>query len=199
MTSEDLGEFVALLAETAEVLGGKLPSKMALGVYYRMLKDFEMAEVRRAISNHVRTSRFFPRPCELVERIAGTVEDRARRAWQEVLETLDHHGTYASVRFSSPLIHWTLVRMGGWPRLGGMSFLDEPFCEKDFVSWYGKAETMGVTWADVPGRMPGRIELNNRMQGIDPARLGLRDAYIGEVVEIGSVQSGGTIGHSGNR
>lgn len=185
MTDSDTKEFVALLAETAAVYGATRPSKMLFGVYFRTLRGFPIQEVRRAFSDHIRTSRFFPRPCELVEQIAGTAEDRARRAWQEILETLERRGSYASVRFSSPLIHWALARMGGWTRLGTMNGHDEPFRERDFITWYGKAERLDLTWTDVPPRLPGLIELNNRMQAIDTDRLGLENVYLGQVVDVG--------------
>lgn len=187
MTTDDLEEFVALLGETAELMGVRALSKMALNIYFRTLKDFGLSEVRRAVSDHIRACPFFPRPSEVAQRIEGTPKDRVMGAWQEVLATLDRHGTYASVRFSSPLIHWALERMGGWPRLGGMTYRDEPFREKDFAYWYGRAERLGVTWNDVPGRMAGRIELNNRMQREDPARLGLKNTYVGEVVMASAV------------
>lgn len=185
MTESDMREFVGLLAETATVFGTPRPSPMVVNVYFRTLRDFDIGEVRRAFSDHIRSSRFFPRPCELVEQIAGTAEDRGRSAWQEVLKTLERDGSYASVRFSSPLIHWALVRMGGWTRLGAMTAKDEPFREKDFINWYGKAERLGLTWADVPNRLPGRIELNNRMRGVDADRLGLNSVYLGQVIDVG--------------
>lgn len=185
MTDGNMREFVALLAETASVFGTPRPSSMVVNVYFRTLRDFDIAQVRQALSDHIRTNRFFPRPCELVEQIAGTAEDRARKAWQEVLETLERDGSYASVRFSNPLIHWALVRMGGWPHMGTMNGRDEPFREKDFIHWYGKAERLGLTWAEVPARLAGRIELNNRMKGFDADRLGLKSVYLGQVVDVG--------------
>lgn len=182
MTTEDVEAFVALLGETAELMGVKAPSKMALNIYFRTLKDFRLSDVRRAVSDHIRTCPFFPRPCEVVARIEGTPEDRILLAWQEVLTTLERHGSYVSVRFSSPTIHWALARMGGWPRLGEMTYREEPFRGKDFAYWFARAEKLGVTWDDVPGCMAGRIEMNNMRQKHDPTRLGLKDAYIGEVV-----------------
>lgn len=185
MKAADFAEFAALMGQTAEVYGKERPSAGALKVMAAALAAYPVADVRRALSVHVRRSKFMPRPADLIEILEGTAEDRARAAWQTVLNALRRHGAYASVAFGDPLIHYAIERLGSWIALSGMERQAEPFREKDFVSWYGKGERAGISWGDVPARLPGLHELNNRNAAIDPARLGLAATYTGDAVPVG--------------
>lgn len=188
MTGTDFPRLAALLAQTAEVYGKDRPTAGALKVFAAALSDYDAEEVRRALSVHVRTNKFMPRPADLIEILEGTAEDRARMAWQKVKSAQRRYGAHYSVAFTDPLIHYAVERLGGWTALSRIEAKDEPFRERDFVGWYAKGERAGVGWEQVSSRLPGFHELNNRQCGTDPARLGLESTYTGSTIHVDGIE-----------
>lgn len=186
MTGADFIEFAALLAQVAEVYGKPRPASGVLKVFAAALNGYEMKDISRALNVHVRTSKFMPRPADLIEYLEGTADDRAQAAWQKVLTAQRRCSGYCSVAFDDPLIHYSIERLGGWTELSEMMKKDKPFRERDFIAWYVKGEQAGIGWKDVPVHLAGLHELANRQCGKDPALLGLSQAYTGAIIRIGA-------------
>jgi hypothetical protein len=193
MKGRDFPRLAALLAQTAEVYGKDRPTAGALKVFAAALSDYDVDDVQHALSVHVRTNKFWPRPADLIEILEGTAEDRARMAWQKVKSAQRRYGAHYSVAFEDPLIHYAVERLGGWTALSQIESKDEPFREKDFIGWYIKGERTGIGWGQVSAKLPGLHELNNRQCGTDPASLGLKSTYTGSTIHIGGTETHSTI------
>ena len=97
MTAADSKAFAAILHGLGEIYGESV-SPLRAELYFRALDDLSLEDVKRAANLHTRRCKFFPKPAELREAVAGPVEDRAELAWSEVR---------------------ALVRRYGWPGVDG--------------------------------------------------------------------------------
>ena len=161
MKGEDFEEFLRLMWEVSELYDKGKPTAGALKLYFVALAPLSLEEVAEALSYHVRISKFFPRPAEILAHSRGSVEDRARSAWRAVVSALGRIGSWSSVRFEDPAIHYALEQMGGWESLGNMETKDLPFREKDFIHWYSCADRSHIGADDVPWSLMGRVERQN--------------------------------------
>lgn len=73
MTPHDAGPFAALLAELGEVYGEEV-SEARARLYFEALGGVTLAQVRRAVTGLVRSSRFFPRPVDIIEAVREAAE-----------------------------------------------------------------------------------------------------------------------------
>jgi hypothetical protein len=162
MTPEDFREFVTLFGRTAEVYGRPLPPDGALTVMFNALADCTLEEIRAALTAHIRSCKFMPRPADLLEQIRGSEEDRARAAWHRALTACRGVGTWTSVYFDDPAVHYAVERLGGWPAFGAVRGEDLPFREKDFCYWYARAERADLAWDAVPPVLIGQHHLLSR-------------------------------------
>jgi hypothetical protein len=67
-------------------------SEVRAEAYFDALADLSAPAVLEAIRKAVAECRFFPRPTELREMVAGRLEDRAELAWMAVLRLVRRHG-----------------------------------------------------------------------------------------------------------
>lgn len=182
MRKEDLEPFVRLMAETADLYSRERQSTAALKIYFAALADLAFEEFRRALSDHIRACKFYPRPADLLEQARGSAEDRAAIAWQRVLTAVREIGTWESVRFPDPIIHYAVDRVGGWPRIGEITAQEAPHRERDFCGWYAKGEKSGVTWEHVSPQLPGHLALENVRTGHEapqPIDVATRERMVG--------------------
>jgi len=159
----DFEPFVAMMAVLADAYGQPRLSENATKLYFRVLSEYSLDEVSRAIVEHLKRSPFMPKPCDIIRNIEGTAEDRGREAWHAVLQAMRKHGAYASVRFDDPAIHFAIERMGGWQKLCLMPEDELPFRERDFIGHYKRGERVG--WGSVPDRFVGIVEQQNAQDG----------------------------------
>ena len=165
MTGEDFEEFLRLMFDVAELYDKQKPTAGAMKHYFAALSQLTLEEVRGALSYHVKASKFFPRPSEILAHVQGSAEDRARAAWRRVVGAMIKVGTWSSVHFDDPAIHYALEQMGGWESLGNMETKDLPFREKDFIHWYSCADRSHIGADDVPWALMGRVERQNLHSG----------------------------------
>lgn len=177
MRGEDFEEFLRLMFDVAELYDKQKPTAGAMKHYFAALSQLTLEEVRGALSYHVKASKFFPRPSEILAHVQGSAEDRARAAWRRVVGAMIRVGTWSSVHFDDPVTHYAIEQMGGWEALGGMESKDMPFREKDFIHWYGCGERGGMGWDAVPWALLGRNALQNMSGGHELPTV--RDAETG--------------------
>jgi hypothetical protein len=67
-------------------------SDARMEIYFAALADLDIETVRAAANAHGRGSRFFPKPVEIRELVAGNVEDRAEVAWNAVVNLVRRVG-----------------------------------------------------------------------------------------------------------
>lgn len=135
MDNKDLPEFskvMAVLSTTYE----KTTSEELLSIYYDVLKQFPLDDIKSAVGNHIQTSKFFPRPAEIIALIKPleTIEIIADKAWNQLLKAISKHGYYDSVQFEDKVIHSCIRSMGGWMQVSDRE--PDTWMHKDFVNFY---------------------------------------------------------------
>jgi hypothetical protein len=158
-----------------------------MNALWEELEQYDLEVLRAAVMAHVRSEKFFPALGDIITRIEGTAEDRAKLAWRLVVRAIERLGHYDSVRFPSPAHHYAIEQMGGWRGLCARLTNDElPFREKDFVRFFEIGERV-ASWGreegkvHVPEYCVGAFEVNNRAIGY--ALPAVIDARTGKPVE----------------
>lgn len=195
MTERDKPEFAACLKVAADLYGRPPLSTEALKMFFLLLKKFSLAQVKAALQEHMASSPYMPKPCDVLCRIEGQPEDRAAVAWGMVLRAISRFGHDTSVRFPSPAFHYAVEQMGGWAKLCmRLTEAELPFRGRDFARFFEIGERC-ATWdgangtVKVPAHLAGTCELSNRTNGYAlPARV--YDAETGAVLEKQALPAG---------
>lgn len=195
MSERDKAEFAACLKVAADLYGRPPLSGEALKMFFLLLQNYSLAQVKAALQGHMAASPYMPKPCDVIQRIEGRGEDRAAAAWALVMKAVSRFGHDTSVRFPSPAIHYALEQMGGWARLCmRLTDAELPFRAKDFAQFFAMGERC-ASWdgangtVKVPAHLAGTCELSNRTNGYAlPARV--YDAETGEVLERQALPTG---------
>lgn len=117
MTESDRTEFGKILFGLGEVYGESL-SAPRIDAYFLALSDLTIEQVDAAVTNLMRSSKFFPRPAEILDAARGNIEDQAHRAWSTFLDAAADSG-YASVQFYDPATAYAVDAVfGGWIKAG---------------------------------------------------------------------------------
>lgn len=188
MTERDKTEFAACLKVAADLYGRPPLSGDALKMFFLLLQKFSLEQVKTALQEHMASSPYMPKPCDVSRRIEGRPEDRAAAAWALVLRAIFRFGHDTSVRFPSPAFHYAMEQMGGWAKLCmRLTEAELPFRAKDFARFFEIGERC-ATWdgangtVKVPAYLAGTCELSNRANGHRlPARV--YDVETGKVLE----------------
>ncbi len=188
MTERDKAEFAACLKVAADLYGRPPLSGEALKMFFLLLQKFSLEQVKSALQEHMASSPYMPKPCDVSRRIEGQPEDRAAVAWALVLRAVSRFGHDTSVRFPFPAFHYAVGQMGGWAKLCmRLAEAELPFRAKDFARFFEIGERC-ATWdgangtVKVPAYLAGTCELSNRANGHRlPARV--YDVETGKVLE----------------
>ncbi|MEE9452682.1 MAG: DUF6475 domain-containing protein [Gammaproteobacteria bacterium] len=188
MNKQELIEFAKLMGGIA-ALCDKDFSQVQAEIYWRSLKRFDFADVKRALQAHVDnpdTGQFLPKPADLIRQLEGSSDDKAYQAWSKVVKTIERIGSYDSVVFDDALIHAVLADMGGWIALCTNRTEQLKFLQHEFQKRYRRYLEQVPT--NYPGVLNGVIARDNASAGFDaPAPV-----FIGDKSKAGQVmQSGG--------
>lgn len=169
MTDTDRERFMRALLTVGEVFGETLSSEPRNEAYFRILSDYDIAEVEAMMFAAMRTCKFFPKPAELIELLDGSPADRAEEAWRVLEATFVEIGQYESVTFADPAVTQAVVGVwGGWIEANDdYHDLDEPAWlakRKEFLSAYRAADRRRAT-LHANRILPGRHEAGNRARG----------------------------------
>lgn len=137
-------------------------SELLTAMYWKTLEPFTDKQCEKAFNTVILSSRFMPKPVDIIEAIRGNNTDRATSAWLDVLETVKKTGTYQSVKFSDPVIHSVIESMGGWIRLGQTPETEIKWKQKEFERLYQVIQEREGTH---PDHLPGVFEMENSAQG----------------------------------
>lgn len=91
MTSADALRLAKALKALGETFNEPV-SDMRADAYLFALSEFSIDQVEQACRLAIQHHRFFPRPAELRDLIAGTDEDHALTAWQELVREVRRTG-----------------------------------------------------------------------------------------------------------
>lgn len=159
----EMTEFAACLKVAADLYGRPPLSGAAVKAFALLLRDFSMAEVKRALEEHMGHSPYMPKPSDIRGILEGSEDDRAAAAWAQVIRAMGRWGYYDSVKFPDPAIHFAISQMGGWMHLCA-TLKDEtiPFRKKDFAGYYAVGRR---TREAIPAYLTGQHEAENRLHG----------------------------------
>lgn len=137
-------------------------SQFLVRIYWEALKPFTDSECEIAFNEILVSSRFFPKPIDIIEAIRGSSDVNAAKAWIKVENTVKRIGTYDSVKFDDPVIHSCIEAMGGWISLGQVPENELKWKQKEFERLY---TIMAGKGGPHPEYLVGKIELENSARG----------------------------------
>ena len=191
MTQADFKSFSELVQGVAECYGQSL-SAQGVALRFKLLEQFDMAEVRQAALSIMATRKYtsMPTPADFLEHISGgSAEDKAEVEAGKVLAAIGKHGAYASVLFDDAVTQAVIVQAyGGWPKLCADCGVEESehWFRKNFAKTWAAYSRQGVKQT---GHLPGLFEISNRSNGylqhIEPPKLVGDPAKARAVLEVG--------------
>jgi len=93
MTHLDKKKFAELINVCASIYSKEL-TNAALAAFYEMLKDYEISDIDKAFYRHMKTSKFFPTPADIIEYLPGDQNHMgADQAWGIALKSFDEAQT----------------------------------------------------------------------------------------------------------
>jgi hypothetical protein len=166
--------FIANFTGMAEAFGAEI-TPLKIRIYTMVLQKFTDDRIEQAIMQACATLKFFPKPAEIIELIEGKPSEQALIAWEQLLQTIQKHGSYQSIIFEDGRIAQTVELMGGWLQVCAMTIDETHWRMKDFVKIY-----QGLPGNIGPKKVIGRHEQENAAKGFIDA--------IPEPIQIGNIQ-----------
>jgi hypothetical protein len=161
MTKEQYPEFSQVWIATASLYNAK-PNDMAVAIAFRALQKYEVSDVKRAISAHVRNpdgGQFMPKPADLFRHLEGDKHSRPLAAWTLVEQTISRFGRYETIVFDDAITMRAIQDMGGWILICGMDVEEMPFRREEFTKRYRGFLNTGLDYH--PNKLVGVIEAQN--------------------------------------
>jgi hypothetical protein len=135
-------------------------SKLEVKMYWRILERYEAKDVYEALVMAIETTKFFPKPTELIELIMGTAIDRASLAWMRFLDILSSTSAADSVEFEDTRLSAIVDFFGGWDAVHIWRQDEMTWRRLDFVKIYA-----GFRYPPPGRRHIGAIEHYNTVHG----------------------------------
>jgi hypothetical protein len=92
-------------------------SDVKIESFFDTLRDFEIHHVLHAMKLALRRSKFFPRPADLRELIAGDVDEAATAAWGAVLREIRRVGYVGTPNLDARTLRAVRELFGSWQRM----------------------------------------------------------------------------------
>ncbi len=164
MDNSDSPKFAKVMIMLCETFD-RAPSATLTDIYFESLAEFPIEQVERAAALTIQSCRFFPKPVELRERIEGSTDDRAQKAWTLLLEANRVAGYYTSIWVEDPCLARAIMdTFGGWIQATeSLSHLSDAMIaskRKEFLSNYRLAMRRPVSQAI--NYLMGMHEASNR-------------------------------------
>ena len=115
MTESDFKRFSRALGTLAEVHDKKM-SPTLIKTYFSALSKLNIVQVEKAISRAITSTRFFPKPVELIELAVGAepqIEDKALVEAGYIIAHLQRHGAHVYPAIEDPITKYLMSRR--WP------------------------------------------------------------------------------------
>lgn len=167
MKPDDFDRFDALIQGVADCYGQTLTAP-GIVMRFRMLEQFEFAEVEKAALSIMATRKYtsMPTPADFLEHLGGgSMEDRAEVEAGKVLQAIGRHGGYNSVVFDDPTTQAVIVQAhGGWAQMCAECGVEESekWFRINFAKTWAAYKRQGV---QVFGVLPGIFEIQNTANG----------------------------------
>jgi hypothetical protein len=88
-------------------------NQKTIDLYFRLLSGYELQTVLNALESVLRSSKFFPKPAEIIEQIEGNEKVLIDSAYETARAYAEKYGFYKSATFNDQLITETIKSMGG--------------------------------------------------------------------------------------
>lgn len=141
-----------LFAENMTALGlihGKEITETLASIYFEILKPFSDGECISAFKTLLTTSKFFPKPADILEIINERKKLNKSESWESVMKDLE-----AGTAPKDPLIMRIIKILGGWEYLQGLGYSDLVWVEKrfnEYLSDIGNKELPAITSGEDTG------------------------------------------------
>jgi hypothetical protein len=122
----------------AGVIHNREVSEFLIDVYIEALKGYDISDCTKALSRLIKTSKFMPKPADIIEVLEGDTHGQALTAWPEV-ERLARNSSEAVSR--DPITESVVLEMGGWSRFGRAQYSEYPFLQREFIDRYKTYKT----------------------------------------------------------
>ncbi len=153
---------IKYLTALAEIHNKPL-SEVTIMIYWKVLEKYSSGQLESAFDQIIKSSKFFPKPVEIIEMIAGGKEDRALTAWTRTINAVRKYGHYSSVDFGDPLIVRTISLIGGWGHLCRNTTDEMIWTQKEFERVYKNLIISNYSGKDT--KVIGHIEAQNTLHG----------------------------------
>ena len=137
MERADKKAFAEMLAGACAVYDRRPLETAAIRIYWQCLRAYSMDDLQAAMARHIQTSKFFPKPAELIQLIEGTAGTQAVTAWAAVMGAIRQVGSWGLPEFEDPAIDLAIRSLGGWKQLCLMRESEVGFVQKRFEDAYG--------------------------------------------------------------
>lgn len=148
MTNQDREAFGRMMFALGDTFNEPV-SEIRAEAYFEALKRFDIGDVLAAGRRALEECRYFPRPVELREMLAGTDEEQAEEAWNEMRRLIRRYGYLGTdgrgkcPEFSSDAVRAAALELyGGWTALCSSLPCDGPEylgARKAFIANYKAA------------------------------------------------------------
>ncbi len=140
MNDSDRKAFYETWASAWEQCGKSVTDRM-LKFAFECLKQFDLADIQRAVMAHAQdpeAGQFAPKPADIIRHIEGTSDDKALEAWSLVLPGIrgDYTARANKVKFADPVIHMVVSEMGGFTQMGACKESELHWVQKEFMDRY---------------------------------------------------------------
>jgi hypothetical protein len=136
-----------------------------LDMWHSSLAEFEIHDIYRAFSLHVKTSRFFPSIAEIIDIIGRnenklSIEARALQQWRVVMSAVRKYGINRRPQFADPITAHLVKTQFLWTYLCGFPEQEENWEQKRWCEAFKLSQETHKDLAqlEVPGNVSGLIE-----------------------------------------
>ena len=140
MTNNDFQEFCTVLSATIMLIKPEfVPTKQYMEFYFLTLKDFDIVQIRRALTKHIQnpvTGMYIPKPADLMKYLKPATGNDAERQWSIVMQAISGcGGRYSNVYFEDVITN-TIIHEMNWGNICNITDTSEPFERKRFLQAY---------------------------------------------------------------
>lgn len=161
MTKNDADKFTEILTGVAEVFGEPV-SMPRFKAYFAALSDLSIEQVEDAAKRLMNSCKFFPKPVEFREVLAGTKDDQSESAWRTFVGLCQFEGNYPSLRVTDGALAFAIEHLGGW--IGAQMKLNEasPEMVASYAKQFKASYRLGLQRQAGEQYFPGAFETGNR-------------------------------------
>lgn len=182
MTGEERKRLAVMLDSVMAIYHKPPLDDAVMKLYLRALDGFSFQAVDRALAEYVGTGKFAPNPADIIERIQGSSDERSELAWLELLKGVQRVGSYGSITFDNPAMHYAIGYCGGWPDLAAGIQGPQDTRKESFKAAYRRGERV-AHWGNTPRWLKGQHAINNAGRNWKPAIFTPDGKRLSEVAE----------------